>query len=178
MLHGLWTRLWTVPHSENEFKEAILVEVDGCRSQEIDEVLQIILLESVLEACDDDDYVEVKAQFVDSLDELDEYGRRELLGRWLVFILSVPPLLRSHLAKQSSKLIIARYFEIVRQKGYGPEDLADDVLDYVVRVAGAWILEQAVVHACTFVLGPHLDVRLQEGLDDDAQLIVGLPCEQ
>ena len=63
---------WILFHRQDELQEAVLVQVDRCRSEQIDNVLHVVLIVSVLNACDGHDYIEIQSQFVDALDESHE----------------------------------------------------------------------------------------------------------
>ena len=68
----MFADFWILFHRQDELQEAVLVQVDRCRSEQIDDVLHVMRIKSVLNACDGHDYIEIQSQFVDALDESHE----------------------------------------------------------------------------------------------------------
>ena len=76
----LFADFWILFHRQDELKEAVLVQIDGCWPEEIDNVLSVIHIKGVLNTCDGHDHIEIQSQFVDALDEPYEDRWVRLLG--------------------------------------------------------------------------------------------------
>lgn len=68
---------WLIPvlYRSDNFDKAVLVQIYTCTSEDINKVLQVAGVETVLQPGDCNYNIEIELQLIDSLDEFDEYVR-------------------------------------------------------------------------------------------------------
>lgn len=79
---------------------------------------------------------------------------------------------RHDLCNDFLELGVVLDLQVLAEEWQSVEDLPHDILDHIVSVTTKGVLLCAVVQYAALVLGSYFDVRLQKGLDDDAQLLV------
>jgi hypothetical protein len=62
---------------------------------------------------------------------------------------------------------VVHEFDVVAQRGTGPHNLENNVLDDVIGVLRYFVFFDAVMEHTALVLGPSFQVGLQEGLNHD-----------